>query len=168
MATAPRTPRLASPSRTDDSGERRQYFSTLTLERPDIALCRATTVVARAIDEQLTGSRLTVAQHLVLKMLDAVGSCSQQELSEQLRIDRSVMVGCIDGLENAGLVTRERHPRDRRAYAVTATEAGAQALAEAEAGIPVLMDRVFSALTPEERATLARLTRKILDVQPGE
>ncbi|MEV7188384.1 MarR family transcriptional regulator [Kitasatospora sp. NPDC093102] len=167
MATAPRPPRLASPSRTDDGGERRQYFATLTRERPDIALCRATTVVARAIDEELTGARLTVAQHLVLKMLDAVGACSQQELSEQLRIDRSVMVGCIDALESSGLVVRERHPRDRRAYAVTMTEAGSQALADAEADIAPMMDRVFAALTAEERDTLIRLTRKLLAVQPG-
>ncbi|MFJ9695355.1 MarR family winged helix-turn-helix transcriptional regulator [Kitasatospora sp. NPDC101183] len=168
MTTARRAPRLASPSRTDDTGERGRYFAALTLERPDVALCRATTVIARAVDEQLTGAALTVPQHLVLKMLAAVGACSQQELSEQLRIDRSVMVGCVDGLENAGLVVRERHPRDRRAYAVTMTDAGAEALAEAEAGIAPVMDRVFSALTPEERQTLARLTRKILDVQPPD
>ncbi|WP_327676874.1 MarR family winged helix-turn-helix transcriptional regulator [Kitasatospora sp. NBC_00458] len=168
MAAAPRTARLASPSRADDSGERGRYFAALTRDRPDIALCRATTAVARSIDEQLSGAPLTVAQHLVLKMLDAVGSCSQQELSEQLRIDRSVMVGCVDALEAAGLVSRERHPRDRRAYAVTPTPDGAAALADAERAIAPVLDHAFAALTPGERATLVRLTRKLLDVPPAD
>ncbi|MET9924973.1 MULTISPECIES: MarR family transcriptional regulator [unclassified Streptomyces] len=112
-------------SREPEAGGRDRYFAKLTQERPDIALCRATALVTRALDEELAGRRLTMTQHLVLKMLSDVGPCSQQELSEQLRIDRSVMVGCIDGLEDSGLVRRERHPRDRRAYAVTLTpEAG--------------------------------------------
>ncbi|MER5354233.1 MarR family winged helix-turn-helix transcriptional regulator [Kitasatospora sp. NPDC002551] len=168
MATAPRPARLASPSRADDSGERRRYFAALTLERPDVALCRATTAVARSIEERLSGGPLTVPQHLVLKMLAAVGSCSQQELSEQLRIDRSVMVGCVDTLEGAGLVRRERHPRDRRAYAVTLTAEGTAALAEAERAMAPVLDHAFAALTPQERATLARLTRKLLDVPPAD
>ncbi|MEU5326675.1 MarR family winged helix-turn-helix transcriptional regulator [Streptomyces parvus] len=161
--TATQPSRLTSPSREQDGGTR-GYFSKLAQERPDIAMCRATTLVARTIDEELSGRRLTVAQHLVLKMLDDVGPCSQQELSEQLRIDRSVMVGCIDGLEDSGLVRRERHPRDRRAYAVTLTPEAGPALAEAEGGVPRLLDRAFGALTAAERRTLARLVGKILEV----
>ncbi|MFF8958299.1 MarR family winged helix-turn-helix transcriptional regulator [Streptomyces sp. NPDC014894] len=156
--------RRTSPSRQQTEAGRDPYFSRLAQERPDIALCRATTLVARAIDEELTGRRLTVAQHLVLKMLKDVGPSSQQELSEQLRIDRSVMVGCIDGLEDSGLVRRERHPRDRRAYAVTLTPEAGPVLDEAESGVPALLDRAFEALTPAERRTLTRLVGKILDV----
>ncbi|WP_405392136.1 MarR family transcriptional regulator [Streptomyces sp. NBC_01102] len=161
---APRT-RRTSPSRAADDSARQQYFSTLALNRPDIAMCRATTVVARAIDAELTGYRVSAGQHLVLKMLSDVGPCSQQELSEQLRIDRSVMVGCIDGLEDSGLVRRERHPKDRRANAITLTADGLVALAEVESGVPRLLDRAFQALTPAERKTLARLVAKILEVK---
>ncbi|MFD4024139.1 MarR family winged helix-turn-helix transcriptional regulator [Streptomyces sp. NPDC058576] len=162
--TATPPSRVTSPSREPEAGDRDRYFSRLAQERPDIAMCRATTLVARTIDEELSGHRMTAAQHLVLKMLDDVGPCSQQELSEQLRIDRSVMVGCIDGLEDSGLVRRERHPRDRRAYAVTLTPEAGPALAEAEAGVPRLLDRAFGALTAAERRTLTRLVGKILDV----
>ncbi|NEB38322.1 MarR family transcriptional regulator [Streptomyces sp. SID14515] len=162
--TAAQPSRPTSPSREPAGGERDRYFSKLAQERPDIAMCRATTLVARTIDEELSGHHLTVAQHLVLKMLNDVGPCSQQELSEQLRIDRSVMVGCIDGLEDSGLVRRERHPRDRRAYAVTLTPEAGPALAEAEGGVPRLLDRAFGSLTAAERRTLTRLVGKILDV----
>lgn len=99
-------------------------------------MCREVALVARTIDEELSRHHPTAAQHLVPKMLNDVGPCSQQELSAQLRIDRSVMVGCIDGLEDSGPVRRERHPRDRRAYAVTPTPEAGPAPEEAEGGVP--------------------------------
>lgn len=40
------------------------------------------------------------------------------------------MVGCIDGLEHSGLVHRERHPKNRRADAITLTPDGLVALAK--------------------------------------
>lgn len=132
--TAPPPSRTASPRGEPEAGDRERYFSRPARERPDIAMCRATRMVARSIDEERSARGLTVAQHLALKMLNDVGPCSQKELSAQLRVDRSVMVGCIDGLEDSGLVRRERHPRDRRAYALTLPPNAGPALAEAEGG----------------------------------
>ncbi len=40
------------------------------------------------------------------------------------------MVGCIDDLEHSGLVRRERHPKDRRANAITLAPEGLVALAK--------------------------------------
>ncbi|AIJ24127.1 MarR family winged helix-turn-helix transcriptional regulator [Amycolatopsis methanolica] len=138
------------------------YFPRLAAERLDIALCRASASVARAAEKAAGEQGLGVGQHLVLKMLAAVGPCSQQVLSEELRIDRSVMVGIADDLEKAGQVRRERDPRDRRAYAVTITAAGRQALAKAEAATPGFLDRTFAALSAGERDQLAALLGKLL------
>ncbi len=125
-------------------------------------MCRATALVARTLDEVLSGHRLTVTQRLALKMLNDVGPCSQQELSAQLHIDRRVMVGCIDGLEDCGLVRRERHPRNRRAHAVMPTPEAGPASAATEGGVPRPLDRAFGALTAAERRTLTRLVGEIL------
>jgi DNA-binding MarR family transcriptional regulator len=95
-------------------------------------------------------------------MLAAVGPRSQQVLSEELRIDRSVMVGIADDLENAGQVRRERDPEDRRAYAVTITASGRRALAKAEKAVPAFLDRTFAALTAAERDQLTTLLGKLL------
>ena len=143
----------------------RSYFPQLAAERPDIALCRASTLVARAAEEHAAEQRLGVGQHLVLKMLAAVGSCSQQTLSEELRIDRSVMVGIADDLERSGLVRRERNPSDRRAYAVSITEAGRKRLAAAETTTPEFLDRAFANLTAAERRQLTAILGKLLDVR---
>lgn len=149
------------PARTG-ARARTTYFPRLAAERPDIALCRASTVVARAAEEAAQQQGLGVGHHLVLKMLAAVGPRSQQVLSEELRIDRSVMVGIADDLEKAGHVRRERDPEDRRAYAVTITASGRRALAKADKAVPAFLDRTFAALTPAERAQLTTLLGKLL------
>jgi DNA-binding MarR family transcriptional regulator len=95
-------------------------------------------------------------------MLDAVGPCSQQALSEELRIDRSVMVGICDDLEQAGHIRRERNPRDRRSYAVTMTDSGRRRLAQAQASIPAFLEDTFHALTPDERGQLSAILTKLL------
>ncbi|MEV6163956.1 MarR family transcriptional regulator [Streptomyces sp. NPDC052052] len=140
------------------------YFPKLAAERLDIALCRASTAVARAADAHASESGLGVGQHLVLKMLASVGPCSQRVLSDELRIDRSVMVGICDSLEQAGHVRRERDTGDRRAYAVTLTDSGRQLLAHAEGVIPEFLDATFQPLTPAEREQLSALLGKLLQL----
>ncbi|MEV0381068.1 MarR family winged helix-turn-helix transcriptional regulator [Nonomuraea sp. NPDC050643] len=147
---------------TTNRPARPTYFPRLAAERLDIALCRASASVARAAEAHATAQGLGVGQHLVLKMLAAVGPCSQQTLSEELRIDRSVMVTVCDDLERAGLVRRERNPRDRRSYAVTVTESGRRRLTEAEQSIPAFLDGTFQPLSPEERDQLTALLGKLL------
>lgn len=140
------------------------YFPQLADERLDIALCRASASVARAAETHAGEHGLGVGQHLVLKMLAAVGPCSQQTLSEELRIDRSVMVSVCDDLERAGFVRRERNPHDRRSYAVTVTDSGRERLAEAEASIPSFLDGTFGNLTHGERRQLTALLGKLLGI----
>ncbi len=138
------------------------YFPRLAEQRPDIALCRASSAVARAAEARANESGIGVGQHLVLKMLAEVGPSSQRVLSDELRIDRSVMVGICDGLEQAGHVRRDRDAVDRRAYAVTLTDSGRRLLARAEDTVPGFLDDVFAGLTPAEREQLSTLLGKVL------
>ncbi|MFC5185686.1 MarR family winged helix-turn-helix transcriptional regulator [Actinomadura harenae] len=140
------------------------YFPVLATERPDIAICRLSSALARAADAHATRHGLGVGQHLVLKMLDAVGPCSQQVLSEELRIDRSVMVNVCDDLEKSGFVHRERNPDDRRSYAVTLTGEGRARLAEAEGAVPSFLDETFAPLDAAERAQLTALVGKLMEL----
>jgi DNA-binding MarR family transcriptional regulator len=142
------------------------YFPRLAAERLDIALCRASAAIARAADAQASTLGLGVGQHLVLKMLAEVGACSQRVLSDELRIDRTVMVGVCDGLEQAGHVRRDRDVADRRAYAVTITDSGRHLLAQAEDAVPEFLNGTFHALTAAERTQLANFLGKLLQSRP--
>jgi DNA-binding MarR family transcriptional regulator len=147
---------------TTDENTKPTYFPRLAAERLDIALCRASSTVAKAGEIHAGTQGLGVGQQLVLKMLAAVGACSQQTLSEELRIDRSVMVSVCDELEKSGYLRRERNPRDRRSYAVTVTDEGLERLRVAEAAIPAYLDNIFGALTAAERDQLTALLGKLL------
>jgi len=114
--------------------------------------------------ELLAGDRhprdLSLLSHLL-----AAGPRSQQELADRLSVNRSVMVGVVDGLERDGLVVRERNPADRRSYAVTATERAADLL---EALTPKALAgdaRITERLTTAERRELSTLLRTV--VGPG-
>jgi len=86
---------------------------------------------------------------------------TQKALGDALRIDRTTMVALIDDLESRGLVVRERHPADRRAFLVRGTDAGRE-LKEAAVRILDEQQRRFLApLTPQERSTLGALLKRL-------
>src|SRR5216683_7033951 len=93
-----------------------EYFPELMRRRRIVGLCRAGTAATRIGETAASANDLGLTQYLVLGMLAAGGTRSQQDLSEGLRTDRTTMVGTVDALESAGLVARERNPKDRRAY----------------------------------------------------
>lgn len=55
----------------------------------------------------------------------------QAELAEALGIDRGNAVAIVDELEQRALITRGRHPDDRRSYALSLTEEGERLCAAA-------------------------------------
>jgi DNA-binding MarR family transcriptional regulator len=65
----------------------------------------------------------------ILAALLERGPASQARLAELLKINRTIMVKVVDGLEEAGLVRRARDLTDRRRYALAVTGDGEAALA---------------------------------------
>lgn len=70
----------------------------------------------------LTGARA----HLVWE-LQQRGPSTQQCLAEALKVTPRAVTGLVDALADSGFVTREPHPRDRRATLVTFTKQGERA-----------------------------------------
>jgi DNA-binding MarR family transcriptional regulator len=145
---------------------RGRFFAELAVRRPDVALCKASLFAVRTAEEAAAAHGITLAQHTILQMLDAVGPASQQALSDELRIDRSTMVRCIDALEKAGHVQRHRDTVDRRAYAVHITESGRTLLADAEQEVPGVLDQTLAPLSAGERSELTRLLAKLVTGTP--
>src|SRR5579859_2905228 len=64
--------------------------------------------------------------HLVWE-LHRLGPSTQQTLADALGVTPRAITGLVDALAEGGFVTRERHPRDRRATLVTFTRQGKRA-----------------------------------------
>lgn len=113
------------------------------------------------MSEALSALGLELRQFGLLRLLAASEGRSQRALGAMLRITPNRMVALVDALESKGLIRRQTHPDDRRAYNVTLTTAGAAVLGQAiEAGIGVEID-LCAPLEPAEREQLLNLLRKL-------
>lgn len=99
----------------------------------------------------------------VLLLLDGQDPQSQQEAATRLRVDRTTMVGLLDGLEAKGLVARRADASDRRRNVLELTEDGHTALARAlrasDAAERQLLAELDDAESAQLRALLTRLSR---------
>jgi DNA-binding MarR family transcriptional regulator len=83
-------------------------------------------------------------------------------LAERLSLSTGAMTNRVDRLEEAGLVTRERDPKDRRSVFVAITSAGVDVLDAAVATQADVERRILSALTHDEQRRLNALLRKLV------
>src|ERR671917_115935 len=99
----------------------------------------------------------------VLLLLDGSDPQSQQQAAGRLGVDRTTMVGLLDGLEAKGLVARQPDAEDRRRNVLELTEAGQTALARALRASDEAERRLLAELDDDEsaqlRALLTRLAR---------
>ncbi|HWL47191.1 MAG TPA: MarR family transcriptional regulator [Sphingomonadaceae bacterium] len=104
---------------------------------------------------------LRPGHYSALLMLRARPGCRQQDIGEALRIQRPNLVAMIETLEQRGLVARGVNPADRRAYALSLTEAGAALLAAMDAANSAHEARLAAMLAPIEPATLLPGLRRL-------
>jgi DNA-binding MarR family transcriptional regulator len=87
---------------------------------------------------------------------------SAGDLAEHLDLSTGAMTNRLDGLEERGLVTRERAAADRRSVLVQMTDEGARIITEAVEAAGKDETALLSALTDAERRTLNGLLRTLL------
>jgi DNA-binding MarR family transcriptional regulator len=106
---------------------------------------------------------LGAQQFIVMKQLQAFGSCSQGELADALGIDYSNLAGVTGELYRRGLIERHRDEADRRRYVVQLTAEGRQLLADADQAIAASEEGMLSSLGESEREQLWDLLRRMAD-----
>lgn len=111
----------------------------------------------------LADSPVNVRELSVLLLLDGREPESQQQAAERLGVDRTTMVGLLDGLESKGLVARQPDPADRRRNVVVLTAGGRKALKQAKAASDKAERQLLADLSPAEATQLRELLSRILD-----
>jgi DNA-binding MarR family transcriptional regulator len=120
---------------------------------------------AAAFAERIRPLELTPPQAGVLRRLAQFPGQSQRELADALGMHAPRLVALIDDLEARGLVERRRDPRDRRNYAISLTEAGAEMWRKVSKVARQHERALTAALDEKESAQLASLLRRIADAQ---
>lgn len=91
-------------------------------------LSKAAHIVRVEFEEELKPYDVTPREFAVMQLIDLRGPESQQRMGQVLGIDRTSMVALVDHLERSGMVTRVKDQADRRRYAVSLTDEGAERL----------------------------------------
>ena len=101
--------------------------------------------------------------HTLLKLRVAPGQqLSAGDLAEHLDLSTGAMTNRLDGLEEAGLVTRARDASDRRSVLVTMTPTGEELVVQAVESTAKEERAVLAALTDAQRRQLNGLLRTLL------
>ena len=124
-------------------------------------LIRAFTKIERRLAAQLERYDLTPAQFEVLLQLQRTPHILQQQLADQMFVSKGNVVGLLNRMECAGLVKRQPHPEDGRAYLLCLTERGATLAAQVIPEHEALVAEYLGVLTPENRGSLHDVLRRL-------
>lgn len=114
------------------------------------------------------GRGVSAHQATLLAQLDRRTPRSVSDLAHTMSVSLPTISLTVDRLARAGLVRKDRDPRDRRRAQVRLTPAGERVVARRSLLDPARVRALLEALSPEERAlgvdgltTLARAARRL-------
>jgi DNA-binding MarR family transcriptional regulator len=126
-------------------------------------LHRAGQAAGELFQAEVARSDLTARQFVVLRSVSISEGLSQTALVRDTGIDRSTLADIVRRLIKKGLVQRKRTQDDARAYAVRLSEAGRQALRDAEPLALRVDEKLLSALSETQRARFVGCLNTIVE-----
>lgn len=158
----------AEPASTTD-GRRAEGWESTSLEQ---SIVRSLRRIIRAVGlysrELLRRRNLTTSQLATLRQLGRDGPLPAGRLARGIAVSQATITGVVDRLEERGLVTRSRDPRDRRLVVVDLTETGLQVVSSSP---PPLHERFMLRLAeqpPAERREIDRVLGRIVEMMEAE
>jgi DNA-binding MarR family transcriptional regulator len=93
----------------------------------------------------------------------AGGKLNQQNLADEMRIDKASVVRMVDYLVDKGFVVRQQNPTDRREYFLVLTPEASRVMTEIRQTISQLNELVFASFTEEEKKQFWKALGQIND-----
>ena len=125
-------------------------------------LARTAPLVSRWIERVLAAHEppLTVAQYLALQAI-AEGEVVSAELARRATVSPAAMSQLLAGLEDAGMLTRDRLEEDRRRQPLFLTEQGRWTLRSAQTALRERLAGLLVDMPRAETDALARLLERL-------
>jgi DNA-binding MarR family transcriptional regulator len=122
---------------------------------------RAMTGIQTDVNTALAPLGLRMLSFSALSVIAENPGLRQSQLAEALLMERPNMTPVVDALERSGWIARAPAPDDRRAYALTLTDAGTQVFAAAERAVEAHEAHMTGGLSTRDRDRLIAMLREI-------
>ena len=133
-----------------------------------LRVTRTAKSLSRAFDAALAEAGGSLPSWLVLASLKGGLHATQREIADDVGVEGPTLTHHLNRMEAAGLVTRARDPRNRRAHQVELTREGELAFQNLLVRVQAFDRRLRAGFSEEELATLRRqLARLAANVAPG-
>ncbi len=119
-------------------------------------------VLRARMDQAMSRYGVRAGQNLMLEALWDDDGRTPGELAERLGVATPTVVKSATRMEAAGLLTRQRDPKDGRLVRLYLTDRSRAVRHDIEREVRELAERATATLTTEERRTLAAALGKIL------
>ena len=134
-------------------------------ERPDLAamlggLVRTLVALETPVLEE---QRLSMWGYVVLSALDDGPVRTQAALAQAIGADKTRIIGTLDELQDAGLITREPDPADRRVRLLEITAAGRERRRAAQDRIQAREEKLLAKLPAADREAFLRAARRLAE-----
>jgi DNA-binding MarR family transcriptional regulator len=106
--------------------------------------------------------------YAVLNALDGGPARTQAALAQAIGADKTRIIATLDELQQAGLITREPDPADRRARLLSITQAGRRTRLAAQSEIQAGENRLLSELPAADRKAFLRAARTLSALAPEQ
>jgi MarR family transcriptional regulator for hemolysin len=126
-------------------------------------LTRVSRVVSRAFDDALAEAGGSLPVWLVLISLKSGQLASQRELADAVGVKGATLTHHLDAMESAGLVTRQRDPRNRRMHLVRLTPEGDALFFRLRDAAVAFDGRLRAGLSEQETGQLETLLDRLRD-----
>ena len=111
---------------------------------------------------QLTSSGLNYIQLHVLERIYEEEELKTLDISRQMDISPSTLIGVLDELERKELIKRNRQKDDKRVVLVTATDKGKQKVLQHIREDGIFLKNLTACLDEKEAVQLAGLLKKVI------
>jgi MarR family transcriptional regulator, transcriptional regulator for hemolysin len=136
-----------------------------------LQLASTARTVGRAFNQALNEAGGSLPIWLILSSLKGSDWRTQLDLARSVGIEGPTLTRHLDGMEQAGLVKRRRHPDDRRAFQVELTAAGEAMHTQLLKSVISFNTRLRRGITGAEvdalRGTLERMAANVREERGG-
>jgi DNA-binding MarR family transcriptional regulator len=126
---------------------------------------RAQVKVLRSFARHLENYELSPTEVAALILMSANDGLSQIALASALDADQSTVVNMLLALEQRNMISRIRHPKDRRYQVLSLTADGSKTVERVKTALKRHNQSLQEKLSPAERKTLLALLKRFVETQ---